>query len=385
MMEKKNRIYVDIHVIQTVPPSCINRDDTGSPKTAVYGGVQRARVSSQSWKKAMRDMFKDRFNEEELGVRTKNVTRMISREILNIDGNIPTEEADSVANLLVKDYCEVQVDEKKGELKALFFIGVKQAMNLAAFAVENREFFNKSEKDMSKEEAKEYKKEVQKKKTAIKELISKHNCVDIALFGRMVADNPLLNSDACSQIAHSISTHRVDNEYDYFTALDDMAEEGTAGAAMIDVTEFNSATLYRYATVAVHELYRELGGEAEITVKAVNEFIKAFVTSMPTGKQNSFANRTLPEAVLVTLRTDQPINLVGAFERPVKAGDNGYSQSSVDRLAKYANKVYDDYGAAPAMAWAIGFEGHGEKTNMATLYASMEENLQKYFAVMAQE
>ena len=88
-------------------------------------------------------MFKDCFNEEELGVRTKKVTRMISREILNIDGNIPTEEADSLANLLVKDYCEVQVDEKKGELKALFFIGVKQAMNLAAFAVENREFFNK--------------------------------------------------------------------------------------------------------------------------------------------------------------------------------------------------------------------------------------------------
>ena len=384
-MEKKNRIYVDVHVIQTVPPSCINRDDTGSPKTAVYGGVQRARVSSQSWKRAVRYKLTDNFQESELGLRTKKVVDLIAQNIEKIEDSLGAEESVALAKALVENFFvkkgakkdeKIKLDKETNELDALFFIGAGQAYKLAEFAINNKE--NLKKKQISSDEKKEMQSEVHK-------YVKDHHSVDIALFGRMMASNPDFNSDACSQIAHSISTHRVDNEYDYFTALDDMAEEGTAGAAMIDVTEFNSATLYRYATVAVHELYRELGSEAEITVKAVNEFIKAFVTSMPTGKQNSFANRTLPEAVLVTLRTDQPINLVGAFEMPVKAGDKGYSRSSVDRLTEYADKVYDDYGAAPAMAWTIGFEGNGEKTNMSNLSASMEENLQKYFAAMAQE
>jgi CRISPR-associated protein Cas7/Cse4/CasC subtype I-E len=123
--------------------------------------------------------------------------------------------------------------------------------------------------------------------------------IDIALFGRMVADDPTLNTDACAQVAHSISTHKVSNEYDYFTAVDDFSSEDSAGAGHIGTVEFNSSTLYRYATVAVHELYKQLAGD---TADAVCEFVRAFICSMPTGKQNTFANRTLPDAVLVALR-----------------------------------------------------------------------------------
>ena len=147
--------------------------------------------------------------------------------------------------------------------------------------------------------------------------------MDMALFGRMVADEPSLNYDAAAQVAHSISTHAVQNEYDYFTAVDDCQAEDNAGAGHLGTVEYNSSTLYRYATVNVMELAGQLGAaQAAETVRAFGE---AFLFSMPTGKQNTFANRTLPDAVYVTLREDQPVNLCGAFERAVPRSAQGYA------------------------------------------------------------
>ncbi len=349
-MEQGKRLYIDFHVIQTVPPSCVNRDDTGSPKTAVYGGVQRARVSSQSWKRAMRQMFQEDFREEELGVRTKKIVKMVATEIAMIDSTIEMGKALQLAEKVI-NLCGIST--KDGESKALFFLSIKQARNLAELILENG--------DPSKKDA--------------QQMILKDHSVDIALFGRMVADDPTLNADASAQVAHSISTHRVDNEYDYFTAVDDMAPKDNAGAGMIGVVEFNSATLYRYATIAVHELDRELGNEKEITAQTVAEFAKAFITSMPTGKQNTFANRTLPDAVLVTIRRDQPINLVGAFEKPVKASDDGYVQESVSRLNTYAAKIYDSFAGVPEKTWCIGMEGTAGKVNLDGLIHGIEEQI----------
>ena len=144
--------------------------------------------------------------------------------------------------------------------------------------------------------------------------------MDMALFGRMVADDPSLKYNAAAQVAHSISTHAVKNEYDYFTAVDDCQTDST-GAGHLGTVEYNSSTLYRYATVNVLELAEQLG--AEQAAETVRAFGEAFLFSMPTGRQNSFANRTLPDAVYVTLREDQPVNLCGAFERAVSRGEQG--------------------------------------------------------------
>jgi CRISPR system Cascade subunit CasC len=349
-MEQTKRLYIDFHVIQTVPPSCVNRDDTGSPKTAIYGGVQRARVSSQSWKRAMRQMFQENFREDELGVRTKKIVEMVVKEIQKIDDHVEEDKARDLAEKVLK---ACNITTKDGEAKALFFLSVKQAHNLAGLILENE---NPSKKDAQ-------------------QMILKDHSVDIALFGRMVADDPTLNADATAQVAHSISTHRVDNEYDYFTAVDDMAPEDNAGAGMIGVVEFNSATLYRYATVAVHELHRELGAENEVVAGAVVEFAKAFITSMPTGKQNTFANRTLPDAVLVTIRRDQPVNLVGAFEKAVKARDEGYVQASIKCLNTYADKIYASFAKAPEKAWEIGMEGTAKKVDLVGLLEGIKKQI----------
>ena len=168
----------------------------------------------------------------------------------------------------------------------------------------------------------------------------------------MVADDPSLNFDAAAQVAHSISTHAVQNEYDYFTAVDDCQVEDNAGAGHLGTVEYNSATLYRYATVNVMELERHLG--AKKAAEVVRSFGEAFIRSMPTGKQNTFANRTLPDAVYVTIREDQPVNLCGAFERAVRKSAEGYAEPSKSALQAYAQQLYQSFAEAPAKSFTVG-------------------------------
>lgn len=321
----KKRLYVDFHVLQTVPPSCINRDDTGSPKTAIYGGVTRARVSSQAWKHAMRQAFVEEslLDEEDVGKRTKKVTELVEKEIAAL---APEKDAAKLAKKTL-DNAGIKNDEKG--TKALFFISQAQIKALAQLAVEECA------------DKKEYKK-----------ALSTAPSADIALFGRMVADDPSLNFDAAAQVAHSISTHAVQNEYDYFTAVDDCQAEDNAGAGHLGTVEYNSATLYRYATVNVMELERHLG--AKKAAEVVRSFGEAFIRSMPTGKQNTFANRTLPDAVYVTIREDQPVNLCGAFERAVRKSLEGYAEPSKSALQAYAQQLYQSFAEAPAKSFTVG-------------------------------
>lgn len=193
-------------------------------------------------------------------------------------------------------------------------------------------------------------------KKACQEALMAAPSVDMALFGRMVADDPSLNFDAACQVAHAISTHAVQNEFDYFTAVDDCAPEDNAGAGHLGTVEFNSSTLYRYATVNACALAENLKAD---TPQAIRAFVEAFVRSMPTGKQNTFANRTLPDAVVVMLREDQPVNLCGAFEKPVAAKEDegyGYVEASKKALCDYAKQV-QDYVPAPAKTLKVGPDG----------------------------
>ena len=318
------RLYVDFHILQTVPPSCINRDDTGSPKTAVYGGVLRARVSSQAWKHAMRAAFAENARLD-VGKRTKKAAELVKEQILVLDPE--QKKADKMAKEALK-YVGIKSDDKKGT-DALIFISSAQAKALAELVVGG------CTKDEEYEEA-----------------LIENPSADMVLFGRMVAQKASLKYDAAAQVAHSISTHAVQNEYDYFTAVDDCQAEDNAGAGHLGTVEYNSSTLYRYATVNVMELAGQLG--AEQAAETVRAFGEAFLFSMPTGKQNSFANRTLPDAVYVTIREDQPVNLCGAFERAVPRSTQGYAEPSKAALAQYAQQMYSSFAEAPAQSFTVG-------------------------------
>lgn len=322
---KKNNVYVDIHVLQNVPPSCINRDDTGSPKTAMYGGARRSRVSSQSWKHAMRDMLREDFEEDKLGKRTKKVPEQIAKEIMKKDSSIDKEKAEQLAKDVFKA-CGFKL--KNGNSAVLLFFSDAQISAWAELAIKGCE----------------------DKPECIAELSKAPAVVDIALFGRMVASEPTLKVDAAAQVAHAISTHAVHNEYDFFTAVDDLQKDDEPGAGQLGTVEFNSATLYRYATVNARELAKNLGNAS---ADAIRGFVEAFIRSMPTGKQNTFANRTMPDYIYISLRTDQPINLVGAFEKPVSGRVGGYLEESEKEFAKYAEKVYKNYACEPEKVWTF--------------------------------
>ncbi|WP_370769662.1 type I-E CRISPR-associated protein Cas7/Cse4/CasC [Ruminococcus callidus] len=350
-------IYVDFHVLQTVPPSCVNRDDTGSPKTAVYGGSVRARVSSQAWKHAMRKEFRGMFAEDDLGNRTKNVVQLVAQEMQSINASLDEKKCLKKASDALKA-AGISLKAKKEEIEkadALFFMSNRQAKEIARLACGDT-----ADKNDFKKALKEY------------------PSVDIALFGRMAASDPTLNYDAASQVAHAISTHAVQNEYDYFTAVDDISEDDNAGAGHLGTVEFNSSTLYRYANVNVSELRKTLDDAADVAV-VVRKFAEAFIRSMPTGKENTFANRTFPDAVYVTIRMDQPVNLCGAFEKPVRASEDGYATESEKRLAAYAEKVYSQYAAEPKAAFCIGdaLSDIAQQMSLPELLDTLESNLRE--------
>ncbi len=352
-MKNNERIFLDIHAIQTVPPSNINRDDTGSPKTAQYGGVRRARVSSQAWKRAMREYFNENGKDSNVGVRTLDIVKYVADKIMECDPSIEEDYARTLAKGVIE---KAKIGLKDDKAKALFFLGDTQAKQLAKAAIEGIE-----------------------EQSKIEEIIKSNQAIDIALFGRMAAENPLLNEDASSQVAHAISTHAIQNEFDFFTAVDDLSPETASGAGMLGNIEFNSATLYRYANIAVHEFVNQLG-DKEAAVNAIKLFIDAFANSMPTGKINTFANQTLPQLVLVTLRNDRPVTLVNAFESPVKSTD-GYVKKSIEKLicehnnvGKFVNEPASSMYVCTAEVTGLDVIGEG-KSSIKKLAEDMAEKL----------
>ena len=339
--------YIDIHVLQSIPPSNINRDDTGSPKTAMFGGRRRARVSSQAWKRQTRATFNSWLDPSQIGTRTKDVVRLLAEEITRQDPELAAD-ADGIAETILNK-AGIVLKVKKGEHPGpaqsgyLLFLSAGQVSSLAEAGVAGQRHGDLAGHLAS---------------IKVKDLADSKHSVDCALFGRMVADAPDLNVDAACQVAHAIGVHAAETEFDYFTALDDRQADDTSGAGMIGTVEFISTTLYRYATINLGQLAANLGNDTA-TQQAVQVFIDAFVQSMPTGKQNTFANRTLPDAVVITLRDDQPINCVGAFERAVVPGsaESGYVAAAARALANHLAALDEGWGAS-ADATFVSRIGH---------------------------
>ncbi|MFY1631665.1 type I-E CRISPR-associated protein Cas7/Cse4/CasC [Solwaraspora sp. WMMB335] len=371
------RTIIDIHLLHTVPPSNLNRDDTGSPKTATYGGKRRARVSSQAWKRATRTEFDKLLDRADLGERTKRLGESLGEQIADQAPDLADQRLELANQALTalglakpakaKATGKTKTDDTvaAAESDYLVFLSHRQLDAIAAHTVEA------------------YREGKQADGKMLKRLANQHHSIDIALFGRMLADLSDTNVDAAVQVAHAISVHAVTNEFDYYTAVDDRKDDaGEQGAGMIGTIEFNSSTLYRYATVDVDRLNDNLG-DPDATRRAVDAFLTAFVKSMPTGKQNTFANRTLPDVVVVRLRDTQPINFVGAYEEAVAYdGATGRIRDAAARLAEYATAVEATYGEQPVRAWVSRVGEHttaldtlGEVVPFAELVASVADEV----------
>lgn len=322
-MKDYKGIKVEFHILQSFPVTCLNRDDVGSPKSAWIGGVPRARVSSQAWKRQVRMAMHD-FGIK-LACRTKLISSKIEKECLSLGANEKDAQyaGDRLSKILAND--------------TLYFFSDSEARGLAEFA-RDQSFFSgtdeKSDADFSKAY---YKDAIKAQKAAGLKGMKALDGLDIALFGRMVANSTTLNIEAASSFAHAISTHKVSTEIEFFTALDDFkaGEADDAGASHMGSLEFNSATYYRYISLDVAQLVKNLGDDSNLAV-AVSAFIKALFVAVPYARQATQTGCTPWDFAHVYVRKGQRVQ--ASFDNPVKAKGEGFLKPSIDALEEYLSR-----------------------------------------------
>ena len=348
-------MFVEIHMLQNFAPSNLNRDDTNSPKECTFGGCRRARISSQCLKRSIRrhPVFLEALCDR-AGTRTKLVhQRMV--EYLVERGHDKDEARARVQACL--EAVGFKWDADKDRTAVLLFVsdaelrrwadvvhehfGRLQGASDEPTAPDTPPTTRKTAKQKKKEKAGAVAPEVLKAlKAAMKH--SGTEAVDIALFGRMVAESTDMNVDASCQVAHAISTHEVQLEMDFYTAVDDLQPREDTGAGMMGIVEFNSACFYRYALIDVGQLKRNLAGDGRVVSDAVLAFCKAAVAAIPTGKQNSFAAQNPPDWVRLEVRHGSPPrSLVNAFAKPVRPADADHDLvlASIERAERYTTEL----------------------------------------------
>lgn len=326
--------HLELHIIQSVPVACLNRDDLNSPKTAVFGGVQRARVSSQSWKRAIREMAKDIAPEQFKGERTRLMYEPLVKAIEA--AGLSSTEADDGAKKIIDAL--VKLDSKstdKVKSTTLYFMSPLELETLAEAYAETKDV-----------------------KKALKAIDAKSlkDAADISIFGRMVANDHSLTVEAASMFSHALSTHKVDNEIDFFSAVDDLQPKEESGAGMTSTLEFNSATYYRFAALNLEMLAdaEHLGClSREERKDVVRTFVEATIKAVPVARKNTMNGNTLPVHVLGVVREKgHPIQLVNAFENPVRSSQ-GYAVKSVELLKSEYAKLSETWGIEAVFEKAI--------------------------------
>jgi len=359
-------MFVEFHILQSFPPSNLNRDDTNNPKEALFGGVRRARISSQSFKRAIRkaDVFKDTVRVP-LAHRTRYIKRLLlpRLEALGKSG----EEAHIVLDFVIPLLFSNLDSDNRERTKVLIYISEPELNAVAQGILEQWETLLPGAKEQTKHAGKKEKNEspeVKRAKEAVRKKIAKaiekYRSVtpapDIALFGRMLAESPDQNLDAASQVAHALSTHRITMETDFYTAVDDLTQNDEPGAGMMGYIPYDSATFYRYLRVDWKQLVDNLGKDKKLARRTVEGFIRAMVEAVPSGKQNAFAAYTPPSLLFGVVREGGfAWSLVNAFERPVQPDRvvGGYMRPSIEALDHYWGRLVRVYGEKSVKAKAV--------------------------------
>jgi CRISPR system Cascade subunit CasC len=357
-------MFIELHMLQNFAPSNLNRDDTGSPKDCEFGGVRRARVSSQCLKRSMRKLFRENhlLEEKNLAYRTRLLVGKVAEGIVGLDKGKDAEKAAAVVQVALKG-AKLQTDED-GKTQYLLFLGSQEIQKLAELCLKHWSALEPlAAGEDSGDEKADKKKKKKEDKAAVPDEVAKEvdrildgkTAADLALFGRMLADMPGKNVDAACQVAHAISTHKVSMEFDYYTAVDDLQPKEDSGAGMVGTIEFNSACFYRYAVVNLEQLVENLDGDKELALKSLEAFLHAAVAAIPTGKQNTFAAHNRPDFVLAVVTPDgAPMNLANAFEKAVATGrEGGFVPRSIEALDQYYKKLTGAYGNGGGKLFAV--------------------------------
>ena len=373
-----NKNFVNFHILVSHSPSNLNRDDMGMQKTAVFGGVKRVRISSQSLKRAIRksDYYKSHFEKEgELSesIRTRELKKLYEKMKEKLKYKAEEEWIIKKAIEILSGK-EIKDVGKKTESDSS---DKKESNNVAPapWAISEIDFICKkiqaiyeqdiTDKDLSKEKKKKgnnkktdeeledkireqkVKEEIKSQKKRLKKVIGK--TADIALSGRMTTSGIMQSVDGSLAVAHAITTYSADSEIDWFTAVDDLKQDEDSegkGSAYLGTTEFSSGVFYRYASLNLKQLQKNLGEEdnKQKALKIASHVLHLLATVTPSAKQNSFAAHNLADFALVTF-SNQPLSLANAFETPVKdRSKEGLLKPSVRKLLKYQKNIEKAYG-----------------------------------------
>ena len=339
--------FIQIHALTVYPPGNLNRDDLGRPKTAIFGGAQRLRISSQSLKRAWRtsDLFEGKLAGK-VGIRTKEVGNYAYKKL--IENGVADDRADEQSKRIAAVFGKLK-SAKDGDSKKSSKRSKGSKADVARQGAQGRQIEQLAHVAAAEMAALD----------AILDRIASgdtpsddeysallslgHGSADIALFGRMLADTPGKNVDAAVQVAHAITVHKVTVEDDYFTAVDDLNDGSEdSGAAHIGTTEFGSGVFYHYICIDGSLLESNLDGDKALASLTRRAFIEACAKVAPSGKQNSFATRARAVYMLAERGEEQPRNLAMAFLKPV-AGDD-FLDSAIHALEETRDRMDKVYG-----------------------------------------
>lgn len=332
---------IELHILQSFPVSCLNRDDVGSPKTAVFGGIQRARLSSQSLKRAIREYAQNNLPDARFGgERTKLIVGPLTEALKKHgvpDEKSAAEHAANIADKLAKLEAKSAKEGEPPQVGTLIFLAPSEIDSIARQVAELLKENPKS---------KDYEKKLDKFCKAAGLL----DGADIALFGRMVASLPSLTLEGAAMFSHALSTHKADNDLDFYSAVDDRKpKDDDAGAGMIGTLEFSSAVYYRYAGINL-DLLADADHLAKLSVEQrkqlVDAFIRATLQAVPGARKNSMNAHTLPGYALGTFKSaGQPLQLINAYEEPVRPKSSLLAES-IERLKKHNEQLKETWGIA---------------------------------------
>jgi len=369
--------FIQLHILTSYPPANLNRDDLGRPKTAVMGGSQRLRISSQSLKRAWRtsDLFGQALANHK-GIRTKEIGIKVyeaittGRSLSAVIAGKPSNEttagiSEDAARKWAWKIASVFVDKPEGKTAEKAKDEPKKTksnVDKDTLKSEQLVFFDpdeikkidslisvvvKEKRDWTRKELESLPKQ------------SDYSAADLAMFGRMLASSPKANAEAAVQVAHAISVHEVAVEDDYFTAVDVLNEGAEdAGAAHIGETEFAAGLFYLYVCINRELLQKNLGDNKELAGNALKALTEAAAKIAPSGKQNSFASRARASYILAEKGDEQPRSLAVAFLKPVSGKDMlSEAINALTTTRENMDKVYGASAKKPELMNAVTGEG----------------------------
>jgi CRISPR system Cascade subunit CasC len=374
--------YIDLHALHPVPASLLNRGEDDEPKTLVFGGAMRAMVSSQSWKRAIRLPMEEELDEH--AARTRNLPLRVADALREADW--PQDLAAFAGAQIVRSATKegLKTEEKQGGItSALLYLPRDVRLEMTELCHEHRPQLEEALAQQAAAAAAPKPKSGRKTKdspqpavlpTRTVAALIRRRTATINLFGRMLAELPGAHVDGAVQMAHAFTVHQSDPQPDYFTAVEDWAAPDEAGSAHLQTGFFTTGILYRYATVNLTELIRNLNGDHDQALRLLALFTEMFIESLPQAKKTSTAPHTLPHLVHYAVRDRRPVSYAAAFEQPVKpAPGGGYTFPAVQALSTHADALGRLLGGRRRIAHGYATYQNTPVDHLGTPHTSFEE------------